>query len=128
MGADPPGQQYELQTTLQSYLTLPYLHGDRVIKATWPGDPVLIELSKKDRQDSYWSGMMYVRFAQCRSSLALNWLTDEADTTEAGSEFQSFMILVLKVFLRVSDLALGFSSFHWCPLVRSALFLVRNIS
>ena len=82
----------------------------------------------KDRQYSYWSGMVYIRFAQCRLSLALNWLTDEADTMEAGSEFQSLTTLVLKAFLRVSDLALGFSIFHWCPLVQSVLFLVRNIS
>ena len=56
--------------------------------------------------------MSYIRLAQCLSSLALNWLIDWAETTDAGREFQSFTTLVLNVFLRVNELALGFLSFH----------------
>ena len=45
--------------------------------------------------DSYWLEMSYIRLAQCLSSLALNWLIDEAETTDAGREFQSFTTLEL---------------------------------
>ena len=61
-------------------------------------------------------------------SLASNWLMDEAHTKEADSKFQLFMTLMLKAFLWASDLALGYSSFHWHPLICLALFHVRNIS
>ena len=118
----------QFEMWMYKYLTLPYLHGDRVIKATWPGDPVLIELSARKGMTliGFRFGTTNIRLAQWRSSLALNWLMDEAETTEAGSEFQAFTTLALNPFLRDNDLSLGFVSFHWCPLVRSESCSVRN--
>ena len=72
--------------------------------------------------------MSYIRLAQCLLSLALNCLIDEVETTDAGREFQSFTTLVLNVFLRVNELALGFLSFHGCPLVCSEQFCFKNVS
>ena len=46
-------------------------------------------------------GMSYFRIVKCSSSLALNWLTLVADTTEAGRQFQSFTTLMLKMFLDI---------------------------
>ena len=75
----------------------------RVKKATWPEDPVLIELVTCEGVHSGLLGeekrMSYILLFQCLSSRALNWFTDVADTTESGSEFQSLTILALNVFL-----------------------------
>ena len=97
-------------------------------KATGPVDPVLIELSAKDRLGSYGDGVSKMMSAQCRSSLALNWFTEAADTTSPGREFQSLTIRVLNAFLRTSVLALGFCSFQSWPLVSCESVLHRNVS
>ena len=84
------------------YLTLPYLNRDREVKRPLGLKIPLSSSSLTTGQaDSYWLEMSYIRLAQCLSSLALNWLIDEAETTDAGREFQSFTTLVLNVFLRV---------------------------
>ena len=44
---------------------------------------------------------------QWSSSLDLNWLTEQAETTSGGSAFQSFITLTLNEFLRTSQRQYG---------------------
>ena len=53
-----------------------------------------------------------MRWAQWESSLALNWLTDVADTTACGKAFQELITRELNEWRRVSVPARGFISFH----------------
>ena len=58
--------------------------------------------------------------AQCESKRFLNWLRVSAFTTAGGRLFQSLMTLTEKALRRMRVMALGFASFHGCPLVSRA--------
>ena len=57
-------------------------------------------------------GVLYIMFVQCRSSQALNTLSDLEDTTDAGRAFQSLMVHTLNEFPRVRVMAVVLFNFH----------------